>query len=325
MTMEEKSYLKSTFLSRRNEDEAWRGCVPVPPEALLEDIITQFHTKTNIPLEIPFTTYLHYLGSWLLKENVRIVVGNSTELEEQKTVLMDFWTIVLAASGAGKTWTQKEIANGLGDVAPRIGGSVSAAAFIDELSKNPKALWIRDEFLHLLKQIEQPGNPMMDVKDYLLRTHDNEMISRTTKKYDINIEEPALSILGFNVDATFINGMSAESLVDGFAQRFGYVFAEKDPKRPFQKYAFWTVNSSLWRDKWNQMTKPILSQYYTDDNAMVGFEKLFEELSTDIEESYYRRLLWRAHKYALLSITFLRVGQITQPLLLPTMPGRTVS
>ena len=216
----------------------------VPPGSLLEDIITQFHTKTNIPLERPFTTFLHYLGSWLLKEDVRVVVGSSTELEEQKTVLMDFWTIVLAASGAGKTWTQKEIANGLGDVAPKIGGSVSAAAFIDELDKNPKALWIRDEFLHLLKQIEQPGNPMMDVKDYLLRIHDNEKISRTTKKYDINIEEPALSILGFNVDATFINGMSAESLIDGFAQRFGYVFADKDPKRPFQKYAFWTVNSS---------------------------------------------------------------------------------
>lgn len=293
---DELSYLKSAIRAQRAEDRQWRGAFAVPPGSLLDDIITQFQANTNIPLEIPFTTFLHYLGAWLLQRDVRVTVG---EGEYSRAVLMDFWTVVLAASGAGKTWTQKELATGLGEVAPRIGSSVSAAAFVEELEHSPKALWIRDEFLQLLKQIEQPGSPMAEVKDYLLRIHDNENIRRTTKKYDIDIHEPALSILGFNVDATFINGMSVESLVDGFAQRFSYVFAGKDPARPFQNYAFWTLNASSWAEKWNRMTGKILDRYTSGGVEL--FSKRFKDLAgDDVEESYYRRVLWRAHKYALL-------------------------
>lgn len=301
LTADERSYLKVALKAAAAEDTRWRGMFAVPAGTLLDDVIEQFRSRTNIPLEVPFVTFLHYLAAWLLAQDVRVEVTNLNDPQAAaRTIGMDFWTVVLAASGAGKTWTQRELASGLGEVAPRIGGAVSAAAFIDELDQAPRALWIRDEFLQLLKAIEKPGNPMEEVKDYLLRIYDNEPIQRTTKKYDIRIDEPALSILGFNVDATFVNGMTPESLVDGFAQRFGYIFAQADPGRPWQKYPIWSVNNTAWREKWTRMTAGILPRYRADESAVGTFNEMFTSLAGDVEESYFRRVLWRAHKYALL-------------------------
>lgn len=203
---------------RRQKKKGWRGMVAVPPGSLLDTVINEFSQKTNIALEIPYATFLHYVSGALLAAGSRIIFQGSS-------IESDIWSIVLAESGGGKTWTQKKIGAGLADIVPVMeSGAASAAAWLQEFAEQPRTLWVRDEFFHLLKAIEQPG-PLADLKDYLLRIYDNETIERTTKREQIIAENPALSILGFTALQPFVSGVSPESLVDGFAQRFGFILA----------------------------------------------------------------------------------------------------
>jgi hypothetical protein len=296
MDEEQQEYVATLTRVRKASKNEWRGMLAVPPGTLLETMLRQFKRNTNIPLEIPFFTFFHYVSSHLVTNNITVSF-------EGMEVHADFWTIILASSGAGKTYTHKQIKQALGDVIPEVEGtgSASAAAFLEELeSKNGKGLWIRDEFLQLLKSMEN-GGPMADMKDYLLRIYDNSSITRKTKKDEIKVEHPALSILGFNATESFINGVTAESLVDGFAQRFSYVLAEADPSRPFKDFPVWSIKSAGWGEEWHKLVSEIKPQYTTSDDAIHKFKRMFADLIQDeLPESFYRRILWKAHKYALI-------------------------
>lgn len=295
LTDDQLSFIRASHKSKKLIDDAWRGMGAVPPGSLFERVLQQFKRNTNIPLEIPFTTLLHYISGYLCSKDVTLRVHD-------QSVKMDFWTIVLADSGAGKTWTKNQIGKALGGTVPELSGSfASAAKFVDELAATPKGILIRDEFLQLLKAIEQPAGPLADLKDYLLRLYDNDEIGRKTKQYEIKVTDPAISILAFNVLSSFTNGMSPESLLDGFSQRFSYVIARKDPKRFFGDYAIWSVDSAPWRVEWDALVSNILPDYEATAGAEKSFERSFKGMiECEIDESFYRRVLWRAHKYALI-------------------------
>lgn len=293
---DQRAYVATTAKIRKKLNEQWRGMFAVPPGTLAESILLEFQKKTNIPLEVPFFTFLHYLSAHLVQNDVRLKL-NSTDIS------MDFWTVILAQSGAGKTFTHKQIKNALGANVPEIDGtsSASSAAFLKELElKGGRGLWQRDEFLQFLIAMEN-GGPLAEMKDYLLRIYDNETITRTTKKDSIHVESPCVSILAFNAMESFIDGVNPESLVDGFAQRFSYVLAKADPNRPFENYAFWELDKAGWASQWRTMTAGILPTYETSEEGIEHFRKSFKSLCNDtVPESFYRRVLWKAHKYALL-------------------------
>lgn len=296
MPPDQQEYVATLTRIRKAKKNDWRGMLAVPPGTLLETMLRQFQRKTNIPLEIPFFTFLHYVSAHLVDANITVKF-------EESEVEADVWTIILATSGAGKTYSHKTIKQGLGDVIPEVEGtsSASAAAWMQEMeAKKGRGLWIRDEFLQLLKAMEA-GGPMAEMKDYLLRAHDNSTLVRRTKKEEIRVENPALSILGFNATESFINEMSAESLVDGFAQRFGYVLAEPDPERYYGDFPVWNINSKGWGEEWHKLIKDIRPKYVTSDDAVIKFRRIFNDLLQDeLPESFYRRILWKAHKYALI-------------------------
>lgn len=293
---ERMGYVKTAFSARRGLEKIWRGVVAVPPGSLLEDICKEWQEKTNIPLEIPFHTFLSLLAGYLVEKNINVSV-------EGKIVSPDFWTIILGSSGSGKTWTKKELREIVQAEEVSATGAAGAAAWLQTLSENPRGIWVRDEFLQLLKQLEQTG-PMSEVKDYLLRVYDNETIVRKTKRDEIVVERPALVILAFNVFETFVRSMSIESLTDGFAQRFGYVVAKEDPKRPWQEYPMWKIppeSKTTWQDRWNEIKGRMLTTYEAGEEGIEAFKRTFKNLSgIDIPESFYRRVLWKSHKYALL-------------------------
>lgn len=285
----------ATRARRKKKKGDWRGMVAIPPGSLLEDIIQEFEAKTNIALEIPLTTFLHYVsGALVERESVIDFQGRRIDA--------DIWSIVLAPSGGGKTWTQKEIGGGLGDVVPVIdSGAASAAAWLQSFASRPRGLWVRDEFFQLLKSIEQPG-PMADLKDYLLRVYDNAKIERETKKDKIVLDNPALSILGFTALKPFTEGVSVESLMDGFAQRFGLVLARQDERRPWRDFPVWNVKSDDWAERFRAMIDGVLPSYSVNKKAEELFFKKFQSMAGNVplEESFYRRILWRAHKLALI-------------------------
>src|SRR5690606_29605364 len=147
----------------------------------------------------------------------------------------ELWTIILAPSGSGKSLSHHAIEKSA-PVRSEFPETASAARFIEALSEQSPALWFQDEIAQILKQIENPASPLGEMKSYLLRTYDNAPVERSTLKGSVRVERPVLGILGLNTPESFQKALSPESLLDGFAQRFGFVWAERDPSRPMHDY-----------------------------------------------------------------------------------------
>ena len=294
-----KGLLMAMLASRHQAAEQWRGLIAVPPTSLAEIIISEFRQKTNIPLEIPFFVLFSIISGFLLERGVYVET-------EEGNILPDIWTVILASSGAGKTYTQNKISSGLSETMKEIEfpgtGIVSSAAFVQALSRKPRGLWVRDEFAQQLKAMEQTNGPMAEMKDVMLQLYDNADISRETKNDTVVVENPALTILGLTVLETFKDYVTAESMLDGHAQRYGYVVAKQDPQRPWRNYPLWKVKNVEWKDSWEKIVQALQPTYRVDPIMMqkvfgASFQALYNEA---IPESFYRRVMWKATKYALI-------------------------
>lgn len=292
--------LLAMLQAHRNSDgKHWRGLMAVPPGTLLELILSEFTSNTNISQELVFFTFFSIVSGYLLRNDVHLETPSGR-------VDPDIWTVLLGGSGAGKTWTQKNICDGmgdtLGDIEVNATSAVSSAAFVETLSEMPRGLWIRDEFAQFLKAISTDGGPLAEMKDVLLRLYDNSKLERRTKKEVVTVDAPALTILGLTARGTFAQYITAEMMLDGFAQRFSYVIAEDDPSRHFLDYPEWSVDKRRWKPLWERMVAAIQPVYRTTpDVGGAAFRTTFRTLyAHGLPESFYRRILWKAHKYALI-------------------------
>jgi hypothetical protein len=280
-----------------NKGSSWRGLLAVPPGSLLSAVVSAFEKQTDIPLEIPFFVTLHLLSADLLKRKVTIDF-------QGQIIRPDLWTVVLAESGAGKTFTANRLMDmtGAEDTFP---DPATAARFIEELQSHNNSLWIRDEFGQFLKTLETQSYAQ-EIKDILLRTYDGKEVARRTKKYEIVVKDPALTILGLTVYSTFLDIITPDSLLDGFAQRFSYVIAKKDPKRPMRKFPWY--NFQAWegtiRREWDTVATFFPdngAQYHVTELGVEGFNESFDMLVHDqLPDSFYRRIMVRGIRYALL-------------------------
>lgn len=276
--------------------EPWRGLVAVPPGSPMERVLTAFHDETDIPLEIPFFALLHFVSGLLLRARTKIA-GSSVEC------YADLWTIVLAPSGSGKTFAHNVLAKAA-PVKSTFPEVASGARFIEALQTHNFGLWFQDEIAQKLKQIESVNSPMADVKEYLLRAYGYDKIERSTKKQTITIEEPCLGILGLNTAESFLKALSPESLLDGFAARWGYVLADRDPARPMRNYPLYNLErlSSIAADAWEKLQAvPLPPIFHVSRQAEQAYAESFRLMfREELPEAFYRRILFRAFKYATL-------------------------
>jgi hypothetical protein len=269
----------------------------IPPGSILDDVDRMFYEGTDIPRELPFFTVLHYIAGMLLQNDVEIEV-------EGRRALPDIWTIALAPSGAGKTFTQNVIEEIFGKGVRQFPEAASAAKFIECLRDNNHSLWLRDEFAQYLGSIASQTH-MAQVKDFLLRTYDNSNISHRLKEEDVIVEKPALTIYGTTPFATIKNYLSGESLVDGFAQRFAFVVAERD-SRPVKPIYRTKSRLPEIQEKWAaNLASKFHKVYRVDDVGIAAYEEAFYMIvarsgSESIDESFSRRIMWRSLKYALI-------------------------
>lgn len=269
----------------------------IPPGSILEDVDRMFFSGTDIPRELPFFTVLHYISAMLLQQDVQIEV-------EGRTTRPDFWTIALAPSGAGKTFTQNIIQEIFGNGVKQFPEAASAAKFVECLRDNNHSLWLRDEFAQYLGAVETQSH-MAQVKDFLLRTYDNNDIAHRTKEEDVVVEDPALTIFGTTPFATIKKYLSAESLVDGFAQRFAFVVAERDGRRVKPIYQTKAHLPEI-QEKWaKNLATQFHKVYHVDEVGIAAYEEAFYMIvdrsgSESIDESFSRRIMWRSMKYALI-------------------------
>ena len=287
-----------SMLSVRPPEDQWRGLIALPPGTLVEDVVSEFDAKSNIPLEIPFFTFFHYVASHLLYHGITLKVNNTI-------IRPDIWTVLLADSGAGKTFATKQLQLGipeLKDLSYDIGGIASTAKFVEILHDNNNKLFFRDEFAEMYHQIKNAIGPLAEMKDTLLRLYNKDTISRNTKKEDISIVDAAIVFLAVTVKEALSDELTAQDMINGFAQRFSFIIAPKDLKKDFIDYPLWEIDVHGWQEKWKKLISSInYKEYIAAPNSVDAFKTTFRMLvNRQLDESFYRRQLWKAHKYALI-------------------------
>lgn len=266
-----------------------------PVNSFLNQIIEVFRTETDFPHQIAFFGTLHYLAGFLLSKEIHI------DLDGQK-VFPDIWNIILAPSGSGKSAVESFIKKLVSDEdIKKLEEFSTAKAYINELSKIPKGLLVKDEWAQLLKGMETQTY-LAELKEYFLKTYDNADISRTTGNDSITAFEPALSIYGSTVDTTFTKYVSQEMLLDGFAQRFNYVFCEtREIKKPLLTHNKFLQDLKL---KFKETIDSVHHiKYFMSEGATREYKKLFQknlESFEGVSYSFFRRTHFKTIKYALL-------------------------
>lgn len=285
------------ILAARSTPRTWRGQTIVPPGTLLDRAVELFERTTDFPLELPAFLVLHALAAYLLEQGVEGRVAGSR-------VRPDLWSTLLAPSGAGKTKATSVIQS----VMPfRLFPEVSTAAkFIEDLAEHNHGAWFQDEWAQLLKRMESQSYAE-ELRDYLLRLHDNRPMARRTVKTTIEVEDPALVILGTTVLETFLDNVSAESMLDGFMQRFGVIIGEADPERTPDRFPIYRIeeqgNLAPLRAAWEAIAAlPLHRQYTVTPEAEEAFAAAFRhhfQQQREMPASFFRRVMWRSFKYAL--------------------------
>ena len=218
----------------------------------------------------------------------------------------DIWTIVLGESGSGKTFATNEMEKltRVENVFPNV---ASVARFVKELELHNRSIWIRDEIGQLIKAMNEQSY-LSELKDVLLRVYDGKRVERVTKKEEIVIEDPALTILGLTVYSTFFQIIDTESLLDGFAQRFSYVVAREDKERPPEQFPIYDLRPYRQgiKDEWERLVESLPKDktvFDVCDRGLDAFRVGFQTLMPPQDEvpiSFFRRIMLRGVRYALL-------------------------
>ena len=296
------------FLSYQGPQD-WSGLKVVPPGSFIEDSVELFRSQTDIPLELPLVAGMSHVSGFLNASGAKYELSGSLYAPK-------LWTVALAASGSGKTFATDKIASWFTDakgepVVPALSSASSAAQFIANIQNVPKGLMIRDEFGQFLNQIQNQRH-MEEIKDILLLAFSGEAISRMTKEAQIIILDHAFSILGVTVGETFEDQIGAESLVDGFAQRFNFIFADRDPERPLEDYPIyfedWDTPSIQRRYKRMRSGWLDLIERPDFEDAIFSFSpealQMFKDsfrtffANAEIPGSFYRRAMFSVFSYA---------------------------
>ncbi len=275
----------------------WRGQTIIPPGSMLDQMVNLFARTTDFPLEIPAFLTLNSIAAHLLDRNIRVRVAG-------RQMQADLWTTLLAPSGSGKTLTLSIIES----IMPLklFPESTSSARFIQELSLNNRSAWFQDEWAQVIRRIENQSYAE-EMREYLLKIFDNKPISRRLAKDTIVITDPALVIVGINVPETFISSVSAESMLDGFMQRFQFVIGDPDPERTPDMFPIYRVgeedNLVAIRATWASLSALELHpEYVVGNHAEAAYTSSFRKLfaaNREMPASFFRRVMWRAFKYAL--------------------------
>lgn len=292
---EARDNLRAMLRFKKVEHHAWRGYGVIPPGSILDVVCETFRRETDIPLELPLMGVLSFVSARLLKREAKI------DLNGQSVDPM-LWSVVLAASGSGKTFSINRLREMTGEnyLFPE---PSSAAKFVQDLFNWNRSLWIRDEFGTFLKSLDQQTH-LAEIRDYLLRLFDGLIISRRTKQEEITIENPALTILGLSVFESFKNCVSAESLVDGFAQRFNFLIGQNDPTRKAEDFPLYNVSAQMpmLRQAWRRVEEvPIHATYRVGEDGISAFKAAFKALrptDEDLPLSFFRRVMFSAVRYA---------------------------
>ena len=160
----------------------------------------------------------------------------SKALGATRTGVNIFFVTVMGV-GSGKGHAPKAIGALAGDAgrpgAVTNGDPTSYAAIERILRKNPSTVIVMDEFGVTLQDVNsrQKNPASASIRKFLLAIYDQadgkfdgrQYASSDTKKDDLPIEGPALTVLGMTTEETLFAGLSEDSIGEGFLSRFVFV------------------------------------------------------------------------------------------------------
>lgn len=227
----------------------WSGTHFLPPDTILDEVVSEFERKTDIPLEIPFMFTLEMILTYLIHKEVTIKLPGV-----EKPLECDASAIIVADSGCSKTVATSAISEAF-NLEKLIWEShaVSSAKWMEELcgvedkdgsilteSNNRKVLFI-DEFPEWFLKVRTPSSPMGDTYRDVLQIYDNKPVGRDTVKKNIYCEKPVINIVGLGPFETFIEELTVKDLVSGLIFRFAVIRAKSDPMRPLSNYPIYKI------------------------------------------------------------------------------------
>ena len=269
----------------------------IPTGSILDVVDQFFYQVTDLPRELPFYTVIHYVTALMLQEGVRI------EKSETQDIFPDLWTVVLADSGGGKSMTLNAISKALGGSVKMFPDAKSFPKFFENLQEHNKSFYLKDEFAKFVRAINKDSK-MEGLQGCLLEVYSNNKVTYSTKAGTKTVEQPALSILGLTQIANITDTISKSMMDDGFAQRFGYVFAQKDSRPRVIDYVFDGLSPQV-APLWKQLTAtPFHPIYYLDVEVSKAFSEGGNIImnmgdAVGMNEQFSRRVIFRSFKYAL--------------------------
>ena len=274
----------------------------IPPQTLLEAVVHEIRERTDLPPEIGVAVTLALLAASLVQSGSTVRWHDSAQQIE-----LGLWMVVLGPSASGKTLIRKIIERALGITVTTLPEPGSARAFLDSLAKiGGRALWIRDEYGQLMKQIAE-GGPLGNLRDYMLRAHDHEKLeTHTHSSGNTTVDHPVLTILGGSVDSTWSSCIDATMLADGLLARHLFVRATKRlpsvPRYPVDAIEA-TIRAAIERVDLGVRLRE-RQEYQIGERAAEWYDAAWRDmvgtLGDRLDPAYVRRITWGASRYAVI-------------------------
>ncbi|WP_156521005.1 hypothetical protein, partial [Magnetospirillum moscoviense] len=148
------------------------------------------------------------------------------------------------------------------------------------------------------------------LKERLSRGHDPSIFSVAVahRHSDMPENRALVHVLRrISEEQTFLDNVTAESMLDGFMQRFGFIIADADPERTPDMFPIYRLeedaNLDPLRKAWTKLAAlPLHPVYVVDRDAEMAFIHVFKRQyrsHADMPSSFFRRVMWRTFKYAL--------------------------
>ena len=272
-----------------------------PPGSFLDVVIEEVRKKTDLPTEIALAAVLSQIGAALAQAGTTVAWP-----DDPRPVEMTLWILVLAPSGSGKTLLRNLVTDALQLNLTELAEPGSARAFLETLrDQNGKAIWDRDEYGQLMRQIAD-GGPLGPLRDYMLRAYDHAPLEVTTMKNGlVKIDKPLLSIFGSTVDSTWSKCIEPAMLADGLLARHLFIVTDHRPlsvpRFPLLKMLN-VINKAAIPIRTRLDAGPI--NYVITQQAASAYDGLWKDLvghlGDTIDPAYFRRVTWNAARYAVI-------------------------
>jgi hypothetical protein len=241
-------------------------------------------------------------------------------LAGERVYELDTWVMALAPSGSAKTMSMGEIIDLIPInpdtnqpvIAPNFDRPNGPAAMVQQLQKLPdgRGFWFQDEASQMFRLVEQPGHPMSEIKEFLLKMKDHKQITRITKDEVIKTDPIVMTQFFINTIDAMAKAISEESVKDGTLRRYQFALANRD-ERKFESFGLYDLDK-IGDEILHEAIIKLFSQdikenvYRFNDECyemyMMAFEMFWvKQYSKFMEgsESLYRTYMMEAWKYAI--------------------------